>query len=398
MTFLDLFLFSVANLKRNKMRTLLTVLGVVIGIAAIVFLVSLGFGLQYLVESKVASMKELTQIQVDPKSDAAITDKQIKDFKKIKGVKWVSPSYYLSSQMVLDGQKIDLTLYALEPKYIEAEDVKVDKGKNLKNPDVEEIVVSRSALKVFDIAEAKNFIGKQASLKIYLKDKKGNISMKLTKKDQAQEVKIAGVTKNVKEPAAYIPINNLKNLDIKSYDKAIVKTKDREVVKDIKKKISDMGYRVSSIKDTIQAVKSYFNAGQLVLGGFGMVALFVASIGIFNTMTISLLERTHEIGIMKAIGATNKDVKRMFIFEAAQIGFWGGVFGLFGGWLMGLLINTLVNILAKNFGGVAQGIFFTPMWFSSISIVFALLVSLTAGIYPARRAGKLNPLEAIRYE
>lgn len=399
MKFLDLVLFSVANLKRNKLRTVLTVAGVVIGIAAIVFLVSLGFGLQSLVIRKIASMKELTQVQVDPKPpESRLTGDVVDKISKIEGVKWVSPSYYLSAQMFLNKQKIDVTLYGLDPKYLEAEDVKADVGKNLSNEGAKEIIVSRTALKVFDLAEAKSIIGRPATLKIFLKDKSGNINLKVGKRGQIQQVKVAGVSKGIKESAVYIPINNLKPLNIEDYDKLLVKTNNRDVLKDIKKQIAQMGFRATSIKDTITEVNKIFNAVKLVLGLFGMIALFVASIGIFNTMTISLLERTHEIGIMKAIGATNRDVRRMFLFEAAQIGFWGGFFGLITGWIAGYAVNYLVNILAVKFQGSAEAIFSTPFWFSSISIFFALMVSFIAGIYPARRAGKLNPLEAIRYE
>lgn len=399
MKVLDLFLFSIANLTRNKLRTILTVAGVVVGISAIVFLVSLGFGLQSLVIRKIASMKELTQVQVDPKPPTAtITDEKVAKISKMKGVLWVSPSYYLSAQMYLSKQKIDVTLYGLNPKYLEAEDVKADVGKELSGPDAKEIIVSRTALKVFDLAEAKSIVGREANLKIFLKDKSGNINLKVSKKDQNQTVKIVGISKGIKEAAVYMPINNLKNLDIKNYDKMLVKTKNRDVLKNIKKDIAAMGFRATSIKDTIQQVDRIFMAVKVVLGLFGMIALFVASIGIFNTMTISLLERTHEIGIMKAIGATNKDVRRMFLIEAAQIGFWGGFFGLLTGWIMGYGVNYVVNVLAIKFQGQAESIFSTPFWFSAISIFFALMVSFMAGIYPARRAGKLNPLEAIRYE
>lgn len=399
MKLLDLLLFSIANLKRNKLRTVLTVAGVVIGIAAIVFLVSLGFGLQSLVIQKIASMKELTQIQVEPKPPAAkLTEDKVEKISKIQGVKWVSPSYYLSAQMFLNKQKIDVTLYALNPKYLEAEGVKADVGKGLTNLSAKEIIVSRTALKVFDLTEAKSIVGRKATLKIFLKDKSGNITLKLLKKDQTQQVKIAGISKGVKEAAVYLPINNLKSLNIENYDKLLVKTESRDALKDIKKQIAKMRFRATSIKDTITEVNKIFRAVQIILGLFGMIALFVASIGIFNTMTISLLERTHEIGIMKAIGATNRDVRRMFLFEAAQIGFWGGFFGLVTGWIAGYGVNYLVNILAVEFQGRPEDIFSTPFWFSAVSIFFALMVSFIAGVYPARRAGKLNPLEAIRYE
>lgn len=402
MTFIDLLLFSVANLKRNKMRTVLTIAGVVVGIAAIVFLVSLGFGLQMLVKQNIGSMKDLTQVKIepDPKSaDAKLDEATIRKFKKIKGVRWVSPSYYLSGQLLVNKQKIDLTIYAVDPKYLNEIDVKADVGKPPSSSNAQEIIVSRSALKVFDLAEAKNIVGKKATIKIFIKDKNGNMSLKITDKNQVQDVNVVGVSKGVKEAAAYIPINNLEKLDIATYDQVLIKsTKPGEGVKDLKTQLVEMGFKVTITEDILSKVDRVFKAVQIVLGAFGMIALFVASIGIFNTMTISLLERTHEIGVMKAIGATNKDVRRMFLIEAAQIGFWGGLFGLACGWIAGQGVNYLVDLLAKKFQGNAADIFYIPWQFGLISILFALIVSLLAGIYPARRAGKLNPLEAIRYE
>ncbi len=401
MNLFDLFIFSVTNLQRNKMRTVLTIAGVVVGIAAIVFLVSLGFGLQDLVKTNIGSMKDLTQVKVDPdpKTGVKINDEALAKFSKIKDVKWVSPSYYLSAQMKVNNQNIDLTLYAINPKYLGELDVKSDIGREPEAIDSKQILVSRSALKVFDLAEAKNIVGKQATLRIFTKDKDGNMVLKILDDSQIQDVNIVGVSKTVKEAAAYIPIDNLKPLGIKNYDQALIKsTKPGASTKAMKDTLTKMGYKVTITEDILSRVDQIFKAVQVVLGAFGMIALFVASIGIFNTMTISLLERTHEIGVMKAIGATNKDVRRMFILEAAQIGFWGGVFGLISGWFAGLVVNFLVDVLARKFSGQASDIFSIPWQFGAVAVIFALIVSVLAGIYPARRAGKLNPLEAIRYE
>lgn len=152
------------------------------------------------------------------------------------------------------------------------------------------------------------------------------------------------------------------------------------------------------MKDTVDQINQIFIVIQWVLGGFGMIALMVAAIGIFNTLTIALLERTHEIGIMKAIGGRNTDVALVFTAEASMIGFFGGIIGLTGGWVMGVLINLLVNFVATSVGGTANYLFFTPVWFASFVVLFAFTISTIAGIMPAVRAAKLDPLEALRYE
>ena len=395
MKLLDLFIFSISNLKRNKMRTILTVSGVVVGIGAIVFLVSLGFGLQNLVINEIASMESLTIIEVQPKK-SDLNNEAVEEFKKIKGVKHVSPSYQVSGQTKLDHTKSDVSVFAIDPAYMKTEEIKVDVGKKLSSKNAKEIILSRSALKVFDIEEASSIIGKKVQLLIYLTKEGKQIKPKTD--EQKPFLKVVGIIKGQKESVAYIPLDIISDLDSGDYTTIKVKTENREVLKEIKKKINEMGYGATSVKDTISEVNAIFRWVQVVLAAFGTIALFVASIGIFNTMTIALLERTHEIGVMKAIGATNKDIRRMFVFEAAQIGLWGGALGLFGGWLSGQGINLIANVLAKQFGGASQSLFFIPPWFSIMSVIFSLLVSLLAGIYPARRAGKLNPIEALRYE
>jgi putative ABC transport system permease protein len=190
----------------------------------------------------------------------------------------------------------------------------------------------------------------------------------------------------------------LESLGEAPYSEIKVKVAERKQVNTIRKTIESMGYPTTSVKDTVDQIDQAFIIIKSVLGGFGMVALFVAAIGIFNTMTISLLERTHEIGVMKAIGGRNRDVARVFTCEAAIIGLLGGLFGVLAGWALGLALNGLVNFIATSVGGEANDYFLLPIDFILIVIVFSFVVSTIAGIWPARRAAKLNPLEALRYE
>ncbi len=166
----------------------------------------------------------------------------------------------------------------------------------------------------------------------------------------------------------------------------------------VRKAVESMGFPTTSINDTVDQINQVFVIVQFVLGGFGFVALMVAAIGIFNTLTIALLERTHEIGIMKAIGGRNTDVAFVFTAEASMIGLFGGLFGVSVGWLLGKIINLLINFVATSVGGTSNSLFSTPWWFALFVVLFAFLVSTIAGILPARRAAKLDPLEALRYE
>ena len=128
------------------------------------------------------------------------------------------------------------------------------------------------------------------------------------------------------------------------------------------------------------------------------MALTVSAIGMFNTMTIALLERINEIGIMRSIGITRKDIKKIFLLEASIMGLFGGVSGIAIGILGGELVNIGINILAKSFGGQALDLFYSPLWFIFTVTLFSSIVGFLTGIYPSMKASKLNPLDALRYK
>lgn len=398
MKFIDIIRMALGNLKRNKMRTVLTVTGVVVGIGAIVFLVSLGYGLQALMISKVTNLEALTVITVreGSKEGTLLNKSFVNKLKSFQEVAEVSPLISYPAQITEGETSSETVLYGVTPKFFAYEDIKVDHGGVFSGEDVSEAIVSAASLKTLNLTNPDNVIGKTLAFKVIQLDESGNV--KAGHENDIVKLKIVGMTNEEKVKYAYIPLTTIQKLNGDKFSSVKVKTKDRKDVTEVRKAIESMGYPTSSVKDTVDQIDQAFVVIRSVLGGFGLVALFVAAIGIFNTMTISLLERTHEIGIMKAIGGRNKDVSRIFTAEAAGIGLMGGVFGVLSGWLMGEGINGLVNFIAVSVGGQVSDIFYTPINFVAIVIIFAFTVSTVAGIWPARRAAKLNPLEALRYE
>lgn len=399
MKLIDIFRMSVGNLRRNLMRTVLTISGVVVGIGAIVFLVSIGYGIQNLMISKVANLEALTLTTVRPNTDKdiAIDDAAVDKFKALGGVSDVSPMLSYPAQMTdskgIEGETI---VNGVNPKDFKFENINIDYGTNYSGDDTNEAIVSAASLKNLNLTNPQDAIGKELSFKLVILDATGK-----TKPGHEKDIlklKIIGMTKEENTKYAYIPLNTLKKIAPGNYASAKVKTAQRSQVNTVRKAIESMGYPTTSIKDTVDQIDNAFVYVRGVLWGFGLIALFVAAIGIFNTMTISLLERTHEIGIMKAIGGRNKDVSRIFTMEASLIGLIGGAMGVFSGYILGVIINLFVNFLAKSVGGQTNSFFYTPPTFVGIVIGFSFLVSTVAGIYPARRAAKLNPLEALRYE
>lgn len=398
MRLIDIFRMAAGNLRRNRMRTALTVTGVVVGIGAIVFLVSLGFGLQELMVSKVANLDALTIVTVRPgsKEDTDINSGTIDKFKSFGEVADVSPILSYPAQIKNESLSAETVVYGVEPKYFGLEDIKVDYGSKTLNEDSKEAIVSIASLKSLNLTNPDQVIGQELEFKIIELDAVGNIEA-----DDGRNTinfKIVGLTSEEKVKFAYVPLSIVKNLDGEKYSSVKLRVVDRKQVANVRKTIESMGFPTNSIKDTVDQIDQAFLVVKSVLAGFGMIALFVAAIGIFNTMTISLLERTHEIGIMKAIGGRNRDVALVFTMEAAMIGFLGGAMGVFTGWVLGFAIESLINFIATSVGGEANSYFTTPVNFVLGVIGFSFLVSTFAGIWPAKRAAKLNPLEALRYE
>jgi len=183
-----------------------------------------------------------------------------------------------------------------------------------------------------------------------------------------------------------------------TYSRLSVRIKSPKNVQVIEDAIKKMGFNTFSIVDATRGMRQFFAVLDLFLGIFGSLALAVASIGIVNTLVMAILERRREIGIMKAIGASDTDVKKLFFAEAGVMGLFGGVAGVALGWAIGRVINIGANIYLRRQHFPPERIWSTPWWLVVGAIVFAGIVSLISGLYPAARAARLDPVQALRYE
>jgi putative ABC transport system permease protein len=183
-----------------------------------------------------------------------------------------------------------------------------------------------------------------------------------------------------------------------SYMAMTVRVRSPKDVLQVEEAIKQMGFATFSLLDATKSLRLVFTVFDLFLGLFGSLALTVASLGIINTLVMAILERRREIGILKALGATDRDVRSLFFAEAGAMGLFGGFFGVALGWLIGsaLTWGTTIYLRRQNLPGVK--ISYIPWWLALGAIVFAFIVSLVAGLYPAARAARLNPVDALRYE
>ncbi|OQB06244.1 MAG: Macrolide export ATP-binding/permease protein MacB [bacterium ADurb.Bin212] len=382
------------NLMGNKMRTLLTVSGISIGIATIIFLVSLGYGLQEFSVKRVSSLDALSTLDVSQGKTASfkLDKSSIENISKIKYVEKVSPIISLGGKASYNDKKTDLVTTAVYDNFFNYEDVKIAEGGVFSNSE-EKILISSALAKTLG-ADNKALIGQQLDLSVLLpKADKDAPPLKL-------KLTICGVVQDNSSTFAYISQNLIENEleDGTIYTALKVKLQSQDNLNQVKNEIEASGFSVSSVADTVSQISQVFAIVRIVLALFGGFALLVAAIGMFNTMTVALLERTRDIGIMKSIGVNNKDVYLMFLSEAVIISILGGMLGVGLGALISALINVIITGLANLVGAEPVTLFYTPLWFSMSVFAFSVLVGASTGFYPARRASKLNPLDALRYE
>jgi putative ABC transport system permease protein len=182
------------------------------------------------------------------------------------------------------------------------------------------------------------------------------------------------------------------------YSSISVRVKNPAQIQGVEDAIKKMGFSAFSILDASRGLRQFFAVLYAFLGIFGSLALIVASIGIVNTLVMAILERRREIGIMKAIGASDGDVKKLFFAEAGAMGVLGGVVGVTLGWAIGQVINVGTNIYLKRQSLPPEHFWAVPWWLVGSAILFAFVVSLISGLYPAGRAARLDPVQALRYE
>lgn len=214
----------------------------------------------------------------------------------------------------------------------------------------------------------------------------------------ATDYTILGVVPDDKSPYFYVPFVDLRGIGIVNYSQLKVVTSQKENLPAMRQKIESMGFATRSVADTVQQIDRLFASVRVLLGILGMVALSVAALGMFNTLTVSLLERTREVGLMKAMGMKSHEVQELFLTESMVMGFFGGILGIGMGWGAGKMLGVLLSALSLTKGQGFIDISYLPFSFTAFIFLLSLTVGICTGIYPARRATRISALDALRYE
>ncbi len=258
------------------------------------------------------------------------------------------------------------------------------------------VLVNKSMLSLLGIDE-NAALGEKFSATLVFDGKLFNQFESLVESDEVT-MTIAGVLPDDKTPAFYLPFSDVKGTGISNYSQAKIIIADQNKLSQSRQAIETMGFRTSSVVDTVERINSLFNSLRLVLLVFGLVALSIAALGMFNTLTVSLLEKTREVGLMKAIGMKSHEVKMLFLAESVIMGFVGGVLGLLFGFLAGQILNIVLSSIAVANGFAPIVATHIPFNLAFVIAGASFIIGVATGFYPARRATNISALNALRYE
>ncbi len=373
----------------------MTVLGMSVGIGTVIFLVSLGYGLQYILIGKLVTTEDsLRTLDVYYPSESVLTidEKRVFNISFTSGSAEVSPVAEFTGETSMSGGNGLIITRIVSPNYFRLSGLSIDIGSAFgdKEPSM---VISSQAAKIMNLAPDKTSLNKQVSLKIYYQ---GSDSSNIDEIQTTQPLSIKGIINDdLQPPFAIIPVAYVSKPP-PFYKDVLDKALDIDHVQSLRDQLISEGYSISARIDLVNQAKQAMNVMTIVMGVFGITALIVSAIGMFNTMVVSFLERIYEVGIMKSLGATNRDVRNMFLMESFIMGLLGGICGVVLGIVGGQLFNFILNIIAHRLGGKSFQLFITPVWFALLTIFLSSLIGIISGLGPSIRASYLSPKEAFR--
>ena len=442
---------SFSNLWKKKLRTFLTTFGVVIGIGALVSMVAFGTGIQKQVTDTFNELGLFNYVSVYPRSgdsqspqsshepDAPeepgrpirlLDDDFMRQVGEIEGVEWAFPEVRFPAMIRFrDIEKFSM-IQVLPADVCQSGFVKLRAGQFYTSDGEDSLIISDSLLRRMKIKEPETVIAEEIELSTLTVDfSLSNIpniisflrGRGLPFARQSYTFAISGVTermgfagpmpvrsdvfipRSASEEMKKLSLTSLWDLfqsprQAKGYSMVNIKLSSPKYVEPVKERMENWGFRTFALIDHLEEIRTGFIFVNMVLFAVGMVAIVVASLGIINTMVMSILERYKEIGIMKAVGASDADVKKIFFFESGVIGLLGGIFGLALGWTVSMIINQVANHIMSKQAVPHLDYFSFPWWLCLGAIAFSILVSLAAGIYPTLRAARVDPVVALRHD
>lgn len=276
------------------------------------------------------------------------------------------------------------------------EEVKTEKTISFFGKPVAKAYISRNLSKVFGLTE-KEALGKTFQVSFLVND---SLIPGLLAKGQSEEISfvVEGVVDDDQNNYFYFVLSDAKRLGVKNYSQLKVVVGKQELVAGVRQEIETLGMKTSTTLDTVAEIEKLFRNIRFLLGLLGTVALAVASLGMFNTMTVSLLERTREVGVMKAMGMLSSEVKDLFLTESMIMGVGGGALGIIFGFILGKILSLILTSVSVFKGQGLIDVSYVPLFFVIFILVVSILVGVLTGWYPSKRAREISALNALRYE
>ena len=461
MTLKDTFGLSLRNLKQARLRTAITMLGVSIGIASLAGMLSLGVGLQDQVLGRFMQSGVFGMITVTTAADlpgglaqlgargafgpirrgntgakssvppAPLDEEALKKIRELPNVRDVYPTIRFQVEASF-GDFTRGVVGSSVPMSSKGEGAfqSIPYGRFFESDSESSCMISLDSAKQISETDPGGIVGKRIRLS-YPAARPGDGSVLGFQVQRVEmDCPVIGIVERGSGPfgggggpfaagvsAVMVPLSVARKIDSeivtnpqsllrdpstltqkKNYTSLTVKVTQPQHTQDVEERLRGLGLTAFSVDDALRGAKNAFILLDIFLSLIGSIALAVSSLGIVNTMVMSILERTREIGIMKAIGASDDDIRRIFLIEASVIGLFGGIAGIALGWLVGQIINFGANIYLRSQGGTPGTLFSLPPWLIAASIGFSILVSLVAGSYPAGRAARLDPIRALRHD
>jgi len=450
---------SFSNLRKKKLRTFLTTFGVVIGIGALVSMFSFGKGVQknvtdsfkemglfnYIAVYSASNRSRIEQANMDPddqhdqiqngqvpvSANSPILDVNfLQEVREMEGVESAFPEIRFPALIKFREKEQFSIIQVMSADVCQSELMKLRAGKSYEGDAENSLIINDSLLRRLDIKDFETVIGEEIEVSTLAIDSAflnpANMMSimqgeKLPFSQESYSFTIVGVAERM-GMGGFIPVRSdvymppgpaegMKKISLtsirdffqpaeklKGYSAVTIKVASVKYIDPIKEQMEAKGLKTFALIDQLKEIKTAFLFMDMFLAAVAMIGITVASLGIINTMVMSILERYREIGIMKAIGASDKDVKKIFFFESGMIGFLGGIFGLALGWFVSTVINQVANHFLAKQGVPYVNYFSFPLWLCLRAVAFSILVSLAAGLYPAVRAARVDPVVALRHD